>query len=158
MLLQQHLFVKHSLASLSLFLFPPLSLSQSLHLVLSACFFRLMSNCSSGRPNQPRPERDFGHPILLVMNLVRHCYMEFFFLQLQIVWIKGWRQASPLKVGLNIGTLSTKTLNITSLQMTVTEILSVCILPTVILLVTKMENIKNAPFLERSNFQSKILA
>lgn len=39
-----------------------------------------------------------------------------------------------------------------------TEILSVCTLPTLILLVTKMENSTNAPFLEHSNFQSKILA
>lgn len=52
-------------------------------------------------------------------------------------------QTKPLKVVLNIAMLSTKKLNITLLRMTVTEILSVCTPPTLILLVTKMDNSTN---------------
>lgn len=51
-------------------------------------------------------------------------------------------QTKPLKVVLNIA-MSTKKLNITLLRMTVTEILSVCTPPTLILLVTKMDNSTN---------------
>lgn len=86
MLLLNHLLIKHSLASL----FLPLSLFSPSCFALSACFHRLLFDCTSGRPNQPRPGRK---------TLDTRCYWSwiqqgiaiwsFFFYNCKLFWLKS---------------------------------------------------------------------